>query len=117
MSPVNHSDSDSDSKAFDKVNHSKLLWKLHQYGIRVNALSWIRAFYVTVTDCGSCLLEGEESGSVPVPSGVPQVLGPILFLVCIYINDNPEELSSQVCLFADVTAMYLPVGISWRLGR
>lgn len=32
------------SMAFGRVNHSKLLWKLHQYGIRSNALAWIRAF-------------------------------------------------------------------------
>ena len=32
------------SKAFDKVNHSKLLWKLHQYGIRGHVLDWVRAF-------------------------------------------------------------------------
>ena len=32
------------SKAFNKVNHSKLLWKLHQYGIRGRELAWIRAF-------------------------------------------------------------------------
>ena len=32
------------SKAFDKVNHSKLSWKLHNYGIRSNVLKWIVAF-------------------------------------------------------------------------
>ena len=56
------------SKAFDKVNHSKLLWKLHQYGIRGTALSWTRAFLGNWSQI--VVLEGEESGSVPVISGV-----------------------------------------------
>ena len=96
------------SKAFVKVIHSKLIWKLHHYGIRGNALSWIRAFLGNRSQ--TVVLEGEESGSVAVTSVVPQglVLGPILFLV--YINDLPEELASQVHLFADDTAVYLTVG-------
>ena len=96
------------SKAFDKVNHSKLTWKLHQYGIRGNALSWIRAFLGNRSQ--TVVIEGKESGSVPVSSGVPQgsVLGPILFLV--FINDLPENLSSQVRLFANDTAVYLTIG-------
>ena len=57
------------SKAFDKVNHSNLLWKLHQYGIRGNALSWIRAFRGNRSQ--TVVLEGE---SVQVTSGVPQGL-------------------------------------------
>ena len=90
------------SKAFDKVSRSKLPWKLHQYRIRGNALNWIHAFLGNAV-----VLEGEESDSVPVTSGVPQgsVLGPILFL--IYINDLPDQIASQVRLFADDTAVYL----------
>ena len=95
------------SKTFDKVTHSKLLWKFHQYGIRRQVLGWIRAFLGSRSQ--RVVLDGEESESIPVTSGVPQgsVLGPILFL--IYINDLPDGIFSQVCLFADDTALYLTI--------
>ena len=85
------------SKAFDKVNHSKLLWKLYKYGIRGKVLSWIQAFLWNRSQ--RVVIDGEESDSIPVNSGVPQgsVLGPILFLA--YINDLPDGISSQVRLF------------------
>ena len=97
------------SKAFDKVNLSKLIWKLYQYGIRGNALSWIWAFQGNRSQM--VVIEGEESGSVPVSSRVPQdsVLGPILFHV--FINDIPEKLSWQVRLSADDTAVYIHLTI------
>ena len=93
------------SKAFDKVNHSKLIMKLHSYGIRSATLRWIQAFLGNRRQ--KVVVEGEEWDSVPVTSGVPQgsVLGPILFLV--YINDLPDDIVSQVRLFADATAIYL----------
>ena len=95
------------SKAFDKVNHEKLIFKLHSYGIRGQTLSWIKAFLNGRSQ--TVVLEGDCSEEVPVTSGVPQgsVLGPILFLA--YINDLPDHIKSQVRLFADDTAAYLAI--------
>ena len=93
------------SKAFDKVNHSKLLWKLHQYGICVHVLVWFPVFLGSKSQL--VVIDGEESESILVTSHVSQgsVLGPILLL--IYINDLLDEVCSQVRLFADDTALYL----------
>ena len=95
------------SKAFDKVNHAKVILKLHNYGIRVITLSWSSAFLNGRSQ--TVVLEGDCSEEVPVTSGVPQVtvLGPILFLICI--NDLPDKIKSQVRLFADDTAAYLAI--------
>ena len=92
------------SKALDKVSHLKLLFKLLMHGVNSKTLNWIQSFLGGRTQ--AVVLEGESSSEVPVTSGVPQgsVLGPLLFL--LYINDLPENIQSQVRLFADDTAQW-----------
>ena len=58
------------SKVFYRVNHSKSIWKLHQYVIRSNVLCWVQAFLSNRFP--SVVVDGEESDSVPVCSGVPR---------------------------------------------
>ena len=42
------------SKAFDKVSHTKLFYKLHQHGLTSYTLNWIKAFSVgSYTVCGT----------------------------------------------------------------
>ena len=95
------------AKAFDKVAHARLLRKLQGYGITNQALDWIGNFLHGRRQ--KVKVNGEESKWADVLSGVPQgsVLGPVLF-VC-YINDLPDEIHTNVKLFADDTKIYADV--------
>ena len=92
------------SKAFDKVPHRRLCEKLSHYGMRGKLLQWIRGFLSSRTQ--QVILDGCNSASVPVISGVPQgtVLGPLLFLC--YVNDIPSCVSSNIRLHADDILIY-----------
>ena len=95
-------------KAFDKVSHSRLLYKLDNYGVRGQTNTWVKGFLSKRKQ--QVLLEGTHSKLADVLSGVPQgtVLGPLLFLACI--NDLPDlRRSSDARLFADDSLLYLTV--------
>ena len=93
-------------KAFDKVPHKRLLYKIKKYGIVGNIHGWIESSLSNRTQC--VVINDEISASAPVTSGIPQgsVLGPLLFV--IYINDMPEvvDKDSYVFLFADDTKVF-----------
>ena len=94
------------SKAFDKVDHDRLLSKLSSMGISSSLHQWIHSFLKNRTQ--SVLVDGATSSPTAVLSGVPQgtVLGPLLFLV--YINDICKDLSpgTIIRLFADDSLIY-----------
>ena len=96
------------SKAFNKVWHEGLLYKLESIGISGNLLNLFCSFLndryqrVVINNC-------QPSDSAPILAGVSQgyILGPLLFP--IYINDLPDKLNSLVKLFADDTSLFSTV--------
>ena len=92
------------SKAFDKVSHSILLSKLHQYGICGKVWHWISSFLLDRYQCVQ--FRGASSSWVSVNSGVPQgsVLGPLLFN--LFVLDLPNHVQSSLPQYADDTLLY-----------
>ena len=95
------------SKAFDRVWHNGLIYKLSSMGVKGSLLSWFRDYLCDRYQ--RVVLEGEQSTWGRINAGVPQgsVLGPLLFLV--YINDITHVVNSNIRLFADDTTIFIEV--------
>ena len=95
------------SKAFDRVWHDGLIYKLKRCGVSGQLLFLIQS---SLKDRKQrTVLNGQSSTWGAISAGVPQgsILGPIFFLV--YINDLAVGLKCNVKLFADDTSLFTVV--------
>lgn len=94
------------SKAFDSLNHGKLLLKLgSNFGFSSSAVSLIRNYLSERFQC--VCIDGHVSEFPGINAGIPQgsVLGPLLF--SMYINDLPRCLrSTSHHMFADDVQLF-----------
>ena len=94
------------AKAFDKVSHNKLIYKLEAYGIAGDLLDFLRNFLSNRKQCTkvNCAL----SENLVVKSGVIQgsCIGPLLFV--IFINDITDHIGHEITpkLYADDIKLY-----------
>ena len=92
------------SKAFDRVWHEGLLFKLKHLGLSGKYYGLIKSFLRNRHQ--RVVLNGQSSKWSSIKAGVLQgsMLGPLSFLV--YINDLPNGLLSNPKLFADDTSFF-----------
>ena len=92
------------SKAFDRVWHECLLYKLKSYGIKGPLSILIKSFLTNRFQ--RVVLNGQTSNWKEILAGVPQgsILGPLFFLM--FINDIPKGIQSHINFFADDTSIF-----------
>ena len=92
------------SKAFDKVWHDSLLFKLKQIGISGNLLKIVTDFLYQRKQ--RVALNGQHLSWTNIEPGVPQgsILGPLFFL--IYINNICDGLTSKPKVFMDEFSLF-----------
>ena len=95
------------SKAFDRIWHKGLLFKLEQYGITGCILKWFRS-YLNGRSQRVCL-NGSFSQWKRIKAGVPQgsILEPLLFIT--FINDIVRDIGASIKLFTDDTSLSVTV--------
>ena len=93
-------------KAFDRVWHKGLIFKLKQHGIDGEFLKWLTDYLSERQQ--KVIIRGCISSPKPINEGVPQgsVLGPLLFLIYMYVNDIADSLLSLTRLFADDSSLF-----------
>ena len=100
------------SRAFDRVWHEGLLYKLEKIGIGEDLLSWFKNYLSERKQ--RVVIGGHMSDTYTITAGVPQgsILGPMLFL--IFINDIVCDIACNIRLFADDTSLYIIVEDEYR---
>lgn len=98
------------SKAFDRVWHEGLMFKLSCLGIHPALISWIKDFLCDRSI--SVRVDGILSDYRNINCGVPQgcVLSPLLFLV--YINDLLSCSNNEIHSFADDSTLHSSISYS-----
>ena len=89
------------AKAFDKVDHERLMVKLAAAGIKGKLWAWIRDWLANRHQ--RVIVKGEASEWLPVDSGVPQgtvLAGPFF---TVYTKDMDELIKAFLRKFADDT--------------
>ena len=95
------------SKAFHKVWHTRILFKLKAYGVDVQLLSLLEDFLENGKQ--RVVLNGQTSNWRKIISGVRQgsLLGP--YLVLFYVNNLSDGITSICKIFADDTSLFSKV--------
>ena len=92
-------------KAFDTIDHDKLLCKSMHYGFRGTVIDWFKNYLSNTTQY--VYYNNIKSNSGKLTCGVPQGsrLGPLLFILYIIDLVNTSIMLKFVYYFSDVTTI------------